>query len=419
MLGQRSGGRVPRNVICVHDCSNSSDAASPDDDLKGFNRAIALQGTPEQSAALASLVEDLQLAKTQLHTILELPQLNSAPPKTSGPINPLDQTIAKLRTQTQDFLASFSAAQKSGLKDLTKKVEEGDSELGKRLAALEEAVKSPKTAHEELAGCTASLDKTLVNFEEEQFALAREMGIILPSTELTFNLRPVANSMNVGGTVISIPASGAVSQSSSVNGHNVFTIKLVADLSDLQDNITKILRSQLTESPFCGERIEIQEVMLIPEAPASHLFTRIHLERWICPPGGQWGPTEAAAGEGALELKLMPLVEKNGRLGVDSEISHVDGNDFVRQSLLGDVGDMLREKITASLVSILGKGADLKLLLPPAAGQSAMMGKAQFQQTAGRLSLVLEGQLDFSDEQTKQFASQLKQRLSARETSTP
>lgn len=68
--------------------------------------------------------------------------------------------------------------------------------------------------------------------------------------------------------------------------------------------------------------------------------------------------------------------------------------------------------------STLGKGADLKLLLPPAAGQSAMMGKAQFRQTAGRLSLMFEGQLDFSDEQTKQFASQLKQRLSAQETST-
>jgi hypothetical protein len=46
--------------------------------------------------------------------------------------------------------------------------------------------------------------------------------------------------------------------------------------------------------------------------------------------------------------------------------------------------------------------------------------KAQFQDAgAGRSILILNGQLQLSDEQAKQFAIQLKQRLSAQEISPP
>jgi hypothetical protein len=66
------------------------------------------------------------------------------------------------------------------------------------------------------------------------------------------------------------------------------------------------------------------------------------------------------------------------------------------------------------------KAADLKAALPPAAPGSGTIRKAQFQDAgAGQLRLVLEGQLQLSDEQTKQFVAQLKQPLSAPETSPP
>jgi hypothetical protein len=66
------------------------------------------------------------------------------------------------------------------------------------------------------------------------------------------------------------------------------------------------------------------------------------------------------------------------------------------------------------------KGSDLKTTLPPAAQESAVLQKAQFKDSgAGRLNLVLEGQLHLSDEQTKQFTAQLQQRLSAQGTSAP
>jgi len=341
-----------------------------------------------------------------------------APERIPDAMAALDPSIARIRTQTQSFLASFSAAQKLGLKDLTKKVEEADSELGTQLAALDEAASYPKAAYEKAVACAVSVDKTLANVEEDQLALAREMGIILPSTELAFNFA-AANSLNVGESVISIPVSGNISRSSSVDGHNVFAARFVADLSDLQEQITDILRSQVAQSPLCGERIDIREAMLMAEAPASRVVTRIHVERWICPPGGRWGPTEVATGEGSLELKLMSLIDKDGKLDLDSQVSHVDGNDFVRELLLGDAGHMLRDKISASLVSLLQKAADFTRLLPSLAQQSAMAHKAEFQHAAGHLALVLDGGLEFSDQQTQEFASEIKQRVSAQQESSP
>ena len=72
------------------------------------------------------------------------------------------------------------------------------------------------------------------------------------------------------------------------------------------------------------------------------------------------------------------------------------------------------------LVSALQKGTDLKATLPSAVPEAATIQKAQFQDaSAGQLSLILDGQLQLSDAQTQQFATQLKQRLSAQQTSTP
>ena len=63
------------------------------------------------------------------------------------------------------------------------------------------------------------------------------------------------------------------------------------------------------------------------------------------------------------------------------------------------------------------KGADPKTTLPPVAREAATMQKARFQAGgAGQLQLVLDGQLQFSDEQTKELAAQLKQQLSAQAT---
>ena len=393
------------------------------DDLKNFHQAMAVQATDEQRAAFAKLAQYTQDASDRLKAFRDLLQKVSASSPLSDRATTLDQAIEQARASNKNFIASFSPKQKSGLKDIAKKLEKADSDLDKQVKTLDQIVQivhTSKSDGEPIASSAASLAKQLATFQDEQLALGREMGILLPTDvqDLTFNLPKVTNSINVGGQPVSIPASGAVSRTSAENGHTLFSLKLIADLSDLQQKITGILRSELARSPRCGERIGIQEATLTPLVPASLVVVHMHFERWVCPPG-QENPMEVAAGEGTIEVKLTPSLEQKTGLGLVSEIGRVDAEGFLRDLLRsGDLGVTLRDQIAASLLSAMQKGTDLKAALPPAAQNSATLQKAQFQSAgADQLSLVLDGQIQLSDEQTKQFATQLQQRLSAQGTS--
>ena len=247
------------------------------------------------------------------------------------------------------------------------------------------------------------------------------MSILFP---LPATLSPSAfrttNSISIAGQAISIPVSGAVSVASTTpaeNGRKFFSLKVVADLSDLQQNISGILRSQITRSPRCGERIQIQQAMLTPLAPASLVATiALRALGLSAGPGKSYG---SGRWRRYFEVKLTPSVDPKSGLNLASEITRVEASGFLRDLLrTGDLGVTLREQIATALVSVLQKGAGFEATLPTAAHESASLQKAQFEDTgADQLSLILDGQVQFSDEQTKQFAAQLKQRLSAQGTS--
>jgi hypothetical protein len=445
------GGRNTTPVICVHSCSTPNGGLDPTDYLKNFHRAMAVQANAEQRAAFAKVAEYTQAAANVLQAFRD--SLQKVP--ASSPLAEqatVDQAIEKARSGNQNFLASLSSVQKSGLEDTTKKLVKADSELDKQTKSLDQIIQTPKPANEQISSFAAGLDKALASFQNEQLALGREMSILFDpaSQNVTFSLPTVTNSIIVDGQPVSIPASGAISRTSTAtsaatptaasaaipaeNEHNLFNLQLVADLTDLQQNVTGILRSQLFRSPRCGERVEVLQATLTPLEPASLVVARVHFERWICPPGQQ-SPMEVASGEGTLEVKLTlsvepaaapavttstaPEAEPSAALHLVSEITRADASGFVRDSLRsGDLGVTLREQITAAILSALQAGTDLKTTLPPAAQKSATLQKARFQDDgADQLSLVLDGQLQLSDEQTQQFAAQLKQRLSAQGTS--
>jgi len=397
---------------------------SEKDDLKDFHRAMAVQATDEQRAAFAKVAQFAQAASDRLQGFRESLQKGPASSSLADRATAVDQAIEQARAGNQNFLTSLSSAQKSGLKDITGKLSKADSNLGKQLKALDEIVQTPKSDGGQIANSAAALDKELASFQDQQLALAREMGILLSAAgqDLTFNLPKVTNSIKVASQPVSISASGVVSRTSVENGHNLFSLKLVADLSDLQQNITGILRSQINRSPRCGERIEIQQATLTPLSPAGLVVARLRFERWACPvDSGIESPMEVAAGDATIEVKLTPSVEANAGLHLASEITRVEADGFLRNLLRsGDLGATLRDQIAASLLSALQKGTDLKATLPPVAQGSATLQKVQFQDAgASQLNLVLDGELQFSDEQTQQFAVQLKQRLSAQGAPPP
>jgi hypothetical protein len=434
ILAQHGGGGGGRGGMAggtgVGVGAGRPDGVSDKDDLKDFHRAMALQATADQRAAFGKIAQYVQAASDQLQVFREsLKKGSASSPLSSSLSSPLseraaavDDAIARARAGNQNFSNSFSPAQKSGLKDLTNKLSKTDTELDKQIKVLDQAVQSAKAESAQIADAATTLDKELASFQSEQLAIGREMGILLSpdSQDLSFSLPKATNPVSVGGQLFAIPTSGIVSRTSAENGHNVFSVKLVADLSNLQQNVTGILRSEITRLPRCGERIEIQQATLTPLPPASQVLAHLHFERWVCPPG-QGSPMEMAAGDATVEVKLTPIVTKDSGLSLAAEITHVNAEGFLRDLLRsGDLGATLREQIATLMLAAVKKTADLKAALPAVAQESATLQKAQFEDGgADQLNLALDGELQFSDEQVTRFAAQLKQRLSAQGAPAP
>jgi hypothetical protein len=236
------------------------------------------------------------------------------------------------------------------------------------------------------------------------------------SQDLTFKIPPVKIPINVENRPISVAASGVIALVKPEHGLNVFKLELVADLSDLQQNMTQVLRSQLDRSDRCGERIAIQNATLSPLAPASIVVARLHFERWTCVKVfGKERPNKLVGGNGTIEVKLTPAVEEDSTLRMVPEIGRVDAEGPLGELLRsGSIGAALREKITKALLSAMQKGTNFKATLPPVAQEYAMIKNAQFQDGgSGNLTVILDGEIRISNEQIKLLANQLKERLAS------
>jgi len=423
LLAQRGRGgeginatSASRPIICVYDCR---DLSRGDDltgkDLKNFENLMAVQATAEQIAAFTNVLEESKHAGEQLKALRESPRTVQASEQKDR-ADTVDQSLKRARTGSQNFLASFSQVQKTGLKDVAAKLITADTGLGKEEKAFVDIMQAPAANTDSIGGSAVNLDQALTSFQRELLGLGRAMSILpTEGQDLTFHLPQATSSVEIEGQTISIPAGGAVMRTSMADGRNFFSVRLVAELSELQDSATDIFRSQLNRSPRCGERIDVQRAMLLPESAASLAVVHLHHERWFCPPGRGGSEQLVAADDAAVEIMLSPTVEPGGSLHLVSEIRHVEASGFLHDSIQsGALGEELRERISAVVLSVLATGADLKATLPPVAQQTVAMQKAQFQDAgAGQLSLVLDGQLQFSDEQTRQFALQLKEQLSA------
>jgi hypothetical protein len=394
------------------------------DGLQNFHRAMAMQATPDQRAAFSKLAQSIQSASDQLQQFRKALSQSGASPALSDQGKRINEALEKDRTGSQSFIATLSSAQKSGLQDLIKKIGKADFELSKQIKSLDQILQGGKVEAEPLASGAAGLEKALASFQNEQLTLAREMSIVDLDADqgATYKLPPVTNSVRIGNQAIAFPVSGAVvaraaAQTSADTAYNAFGLTLVADLSDMQQNITALLRAQVNKSPGCGERIQIQQATFTPDAPAGLVVADLHFERWICQPGQS--ATEVADGNATLEVELAPSIDQSAGLTLAPKITHVKADGQLRTSLRsGDLGITLRDQIAASILSALHKAVEFKKTLLPVAQQAATMQKARFQNDGShQMSLVIDGQLQFSDEQAQQFVAQLKQHLAAQGSS--
>ena len=103
---------------------------------------------------------------------------------------------------------------------------------------------------------------------------------------------------------------------------------------------------------------------------------------------------------------------------VAAAFGRIDATGMMGEALRsGSLGEDLRNTIAQSVLTAAQTGADFKITLPPAVQNSASIQSARFQDTGvGGLSVVLEGQIEISNEQADLLASQLNQALSAQGT---
>src|SRR5271157_808108 len=168
------------------------DGVDEKDTLKDFHHALAVQATSQQIAEFQTLVKNAEAAKTELQQFQQRSQERDA--AESARDAALDQALEKARSETQKFIGGFSDAQKSGLKEIAKRLGKADSDLEQEEKKLDQSLQLANVAGSEVASHAESLDKALSDFANQQLALGREMGITLATgQDLTFTL-PSVNS---------------------------------------------------------------------------------------------------------------------------------------------------------------------------------------------------------------------------------
>jgi hypothetical protein len=146
------------------------------DDLKDFKRAVALQASPDQVVQFRRLSESTQVARKTVHDVVKLAE---KPSKTDlfRSTDQLASALEKARTDNQKFVQSFSAVQKSGLKEVTKKLDQANSDVTKRSKALTRDLERSPIADQQYFGVAGKLDRALSDLQARQLAIGREMGI--------------------------------------------------------------------------------------------------------------------------------------------------------------------------------------------------------------------------------------------------
>jgi hypothetical protein len=406
--GHVGGGVAGGGGLSGRGGGGASGGVDSKDELKDFHATLALQATSHQIVDYSLMLKSTEAAISELRAFQEELGKQNDRLQLNAHGAAVDQSIEKARSQSRMYVDSFSERQKSGLKETVRKLLKEDADLGQQSRALGLELNDQKVSVQLISNSAQNLDQTLANFRSRQLELGNEMSIAASDhADSTFNLSPVKNSITFGDQLVSVATSGAVSPTKPEQDRYMFTLQLNEDLSDLQQNLTAVLRSQLDKSERCGEHIEIYNATLSPLASASLVTVQLHFERWMCM-GGQ-NMNEMAEGNGTIELKLTPSIDKEGALQFNTYINRVDAEGMLGDLLRsGALGDEFRGKVAEVLLSVARDGSDIKTILPPAAQGHAVFTHAQFEGTGlERLNFVVAGEINLSSENAKVLTGEL------------
>ena len=386
------------------------------DDLRDFHQIMAVQASSEQKAAFAAMVRTTSIATAELQSFTKQLGKESNAPELANHDKSLAEALEAARTLNKKFIEGFSEPQKSGLKEMIKRLGKADSELAQQARALDQGFEANANTAQ-MTNAAQGLERELANFQRSQLQLGEEMSIQPPSTNqgLAFNLLPATNSVKFGDQTIDILVSGVVSNAATEGTQNNFSVKLTADLWDLQQNITGVLRDELNKTDRCGEQVAIQTATLVPQEPTGLVVAQLHYERWTCSMLlGREASNELTEGNATIEVRLTPGVAEDGTFRLTGEIARINAEGLLGELLRsGTLGETLRDKVTESVLSIIRQGDDFKSSLPSEARNYASLRRARFEGTgSGRLRAVLDGDMVVSNENLTAVSNGLKQRSS-------
>ena len=172
--GAHGGGRggAPR--------STGSGGAN-DPTMTDFNHALAVQATTGQVSIFQALTKSTQAARKQAQDLSQLAGKENGTVAFSQRTTALSKVLEDAQDGSRDFVKSFSKAQKSELKEFSKKLEKADSEVAKQRKALDQQVGRAKSDNGAIAGTADKLEKALAELQSQQLSLGKEMGIETPA----------------------------------------------------------------------------------------------------------------------------------------------------------------------------------------------------------------------------------------------
>jgi hypothetical protein len=235
--------------------------------------------------------------------------------------------------------------------------------------------------------------------------------------DLTLRIPPLATKFDIDNQRITVTTSGVLTRVSQKGDEELFRLQVNTDLTDLQTNITGLLRARLDRADRCGERISIQSAIIEPAARAALLTVQLHCERWTCVKAlGKQINKRLVGGNAVIQVKLTPEVDAGVAVRLTPEITRIDADGSLGELLhSGSFGENLREKVRASLLEAIRKGTDMNTALPPAVREMARVQDTRFADSGGgRLALLLNGEVRIPHAQVQALISQLKTRLTAR-----
>jgi hypothetical protein len=187
------------------------------------------------------------------------------------------------------------------------------------------------------------------------------------SDEFTAPIHPQHVSINIDKQPIELTAFGVITVRAQWHDQYVLKLELNADLSDLQRNMTALLKAQFDKDDRCGDEIGIQNATLELAQPASQAVVRLHYERFACVKAfGKRTPHRLVAGNGIVQIKLTPIITDRRTLGLTPAVESIQADGSLGELLrAGPLGNAVREKVTRELLFAMQKGTDRSLTLPP------------------------------------------------------